>query len=98
MSADNWGICPKCAANTIRIKDNMKKQVDDAYGKVSSDEYLKLLKKASEPIKQEYTLREDYEIYTNEYGKFCVSYGCSCNVCGFEYDYEYTENIFVNDD
>ena len=77
MSADNWGICPKC-----------KQKQESLYGKVSEEEYLKTLNK-----KNEYTLREDYEIYTDENGKFHIDYACSCSKCKFTFEYAFSKNI-----
>jgi hypothetical protein len=65
-----------------------------AYGKVSSDEYLKLLAAAERkrPTLQA-TLREDYEMHTNESGQFYVSYHCGCEKCGLEFRFEHTEQV-----
>jgi hypothetical protein len=38
------------------------------------------------------TLREDYEIGIYE-GEFFVGYSCSCGVCGFKWNYNYTKSV-----
>lgn len=83
MSADAWRACPKCS------KDNQAK-ADAAYGKVSKLEYQKLLNAA---LDQRETLREDYEICTDENGLFTVGYGCYCDVCKLSFTYKKTEQI-----
>jgi hypothetical protein len=37
------------------------------------------------------TLREDYELGTEEDGEFYVTYRCSCNVCGYAAKFEHKE-------
>ncbi len=85
MSADNWGLCPNCnkLARQTRIA---------AYGKVSEDEYLALVE-ASES--EEHTLREDYEVWTDEDGVFTVDYRCGCAICKFHFEYKYTQELIT---
>lgn len=93
MSANAWRICPTCK----RLNDEKnKKRILDAekkYGKISADEYIKLAAEVQKPIELEETLREDYVIFLSESGLFCVSYGCSCSVCKFKYNFEHKENL-----
>jgi hypothetical protein len=85
MSADAWRECPNCR------KPNSKK-LADAYGKVSQDEYLSMFDKLG--ISDERTtLREDYEISTDEGGEFYIAYSCYCEVCKFAFTYKYREQI-----
>jgi len=85
MSADNWGECPRCTGA-------VKKQLTEAYGKVSIEEYEKLQRDLEEVPAN--TLREDYEIgIRNEV--FSVSYHASCQYpgslgragCGFQFQF-----------
>ncbi len=85
MSADNWTTCPNC-------RQLAETKVASSYGKVSEDEYLAILE-AKKSIKNEPTLREDYEMWTDEDGKFTVSYSCSCSVCKFHFDYKYSQDV-----
>lgn len=94
MSADNWGICPKCKekndkANAKRISD-----AESKYGKISSDKYRALIKEAERPIILKETLREDYEMHTDHDGLFYVNYGCRCDVCGFQHKFDHKEQLF----
>ena len=87
MSADNWGICPKC------YKD-IELLVESSYGKVTSVEFVKLLEKFSDiKNKKHATLRENYDIWTNLDGTFSISYHCSCDRCGFKFKHKYNQNI-----
>ena len=87
MSADNWGICPKC-------KETAEKNIASAYGKVSEEEYLATLNKRKE-VENETTLREDYEVGVDIDGEFSVSYSCHCSKCGFKFEYKYSQELIV---
>lgn len=93
MSADNWGDCPKCKVD-IELKNAQEiAEVNKLYGKVSADEYMARLKQAGKNKYEDGTLREDYEIGVTSCGEFYVSYGAYCSRCGFQYDYDYKENV-----
>lgn len=83
MSADNWTICPNCK----RIQEN--KTV--AYGKVSEEEYLRVLREQETPLKT--TLREDWEVGTDRDGEFYVSYSCRCEECGFAFEFKHEQKV-----
>lgn len=88
MSADRWNDCPNCA----RLADEARKQAKDLaaeqYGKIPADEWFKLNAAANAPVVGAgATLREDWEIYGVTSGTLVVSYGCSCSVCGFSFDF-----------
>jgi hypothetical protein len=87
MSADNWGICPKCKLDEIKRIEDLKLKAGEAYGKIPPEEYLELLDEASKTRSYDNTLREDYEVGTDEDGEFSVSYSSFCT-CGFKYKYE----------
>ncbi len=93
MSADNWGICPRCKERNKRELAGLAKKLVDGYGKISREDYEKLLDQEISVSELRETLREDYELWVNEDGLFYVSYGCSCNVCGFEFNFAYEENV-----
>lgn len=94
MSADNWGICPRCKATNDSEHEKLIEQLRDGYGKISEAEYIALRKRVSDKPKLVETLREDYEIFTDEDGKFTVDYGCSCSKCGFSHAHSYSEQVF----
>lgn len=101
MSADNWGICPKCKAKKARQHDALIDKAAKAYGKVPRDEYEAMVKKAdslkpADDIDETLrTLREDYEVYTDADGWFSVTYEAGCKVCGFKHEFKHTEKLSV---
>lgn len=93
MSADNWTICPKCNVNLTKTSERAKLEAGEAYGKVSPEEYLNMLKQANLEPNIEPTLREDYGLHLDEDGEFTISYTCSCRICGFDFEYKHTEKV-----
>lgn len=91
MSADNWRECPKCLKDAIARKEALANKVIESYGKISAEEYLSLVAEQQEPIVPDVTLREDWDIFTDETGIFLVSYRCSCSKCGFSYRFKHEE-------
>jgi hypothetical protein len=96
MSADNWTICPQCS-KTYRSRAAAGKQaLNDAYGKVSLEEYQNLQDNFHNVVKEEddleETLREDYQQGISQ-GTYSVFYHASCTACGFDYEYEFEEEI-----
>ena len=52
----------------------------------------KYLKEIAKPVKElEETLREDYECFISEDGRFYISYRAACAVCGFGKTFEIDE-------
>ena len=94
MSADNWAKCPKCAKLAEDKKSVLLLKTQQAYGKVSEDEYSDLLLELQTPIVLKRTLREDYEIgiWNNV---FEVSYSAHCSKCGFVKKFEKKEPIVI---
>lgn len=95
MSASNWQQCPRCLKEAHLEKGAREKKAEEAYGKASPAEYNLLIKEAAKPVKTEDTLREDWELGVNSDGLFEVSYYCSCERCGFKYQYKHTEQVKV---
>ena len=101
MSADNWGICPKCAKKLDRDFGELEKQIEQSYGKVPQNENLSLVEKldAMQTETEDLIgrkLREDYEAWMDCDGIFHVSYGCACYECDFYFEYAYTEKVNVS--
>lgn len=91
MSATNWAECPGCKAVRIREEMAATRAYVDSYGKVSASEYEDL-KAAADELKNAprgETLREDYEVWIDDEFVFHVSYGCSCEECGYEHSYRH---------
>lgn len=89
MSADNWTICPRCMKATRDAATKSAKKLLAAYGKIGADEYeRRLLVQATTPRKPVDSIREDWEIGMDADGKFTVVYSCSCDICGFSFEYK----------
>jgi len=90
MGADNWTKCPKCADKAAKEIDGIVAAAAACYGKVSAEEYNRRNTEAlalKNSVFQDDTLREDYEIGIHQ-GEFYVSYGASCQVCGFTFSFK----------
>ncbi len=77
-------ICPKCMAEN-------KKELIEAYGKVSQKEYEKLqheIELITTP-----SMTEDFGAQIDENGKFSVWYWCKCSECGFEFEYNFEKDV-----
>jgi hypothetical protein len=92
MSANRWKQCPKCTHAELERLRVASQKVADEYGKVSQDDWEKLRVDAS-PRHLDATLREDWEISIDRTGKFSISYGCGCEVCGFTHEFSHHENV-----
>lgn len=88
MSADNWTICPKCRVEVSR-------KVDSAYGKVSEEEYLRLVE-ANKNKDRNPTLSEYYWLGVDKEGTFKVNYSCYCTVCDFKYEYKTEIDVSID--
>ena len=100
MSADNWSMCPKCREKRIRESEQKKLQALEAYGKVPPQEWVSMTASADNAECDAETLREDYEVWTDENGVFRVSYECVCTAddCDFEFSYSYEQKLEVKAD
>lgn len=100
MSADNWTRCPKCCAEWSKRQDEAIQELSASYGKVSQEEYATLKEKTINPKRPDETLREDYEVGVGVSLRnslvtlFSVSYGCSCQECGFSFSFNHEQQIF----
>ena len=93
MSANNWGVCPKCREKAEQAHADLLSRIETDYGKVTATEYLELIEQSKQLIGlKEHTLREDYEIGIRK-GEFHISYGAYCEECSFFYKFEHKEKI-----
>jgi hypothetical protein len=100
MSADNWRVCPRCLAIAKAKYFADKQRVEDAYGQVGMEEYLKLVTGLGEPptfFGKPESLREDYEIILTVNGEFFISYVCRCENCDFRHEFNHIEELEFND-
>lgn len=95
MSADNWGICPKCKSEHEAELIADKIAVGKAYGKLPAEEYLKRFNAIQTPEPLKDTLREDYCQHMDSDGKYSCEYCCSCAVCGFSFKFNHEEQVFT---
>ena len=93
MSADNWTVCPKCNKRNVEMRTARKWAADESYGKVSVEEYRKIVDLAAQEIGIDSNLREDYEQFMDEDGVYTVSYRCACSVCDFSFRYTHKEKV-----
>lgn len=85
MSASNWTICPRCADEQRKLKDDAFEEAAKAYGVVDRDTYLAMLRNAENmPSVPKETFREDYEIYGARHGILQIEYGGRCTECDLE--------------
>lgn len=89
MSANNWRVCPQCKKRAEHEKQKRLLAAEKQYGKVSSDEYLRLLDKANKVERLKESLREDWEIGTHDDGEFTIYYACHCQSCGFSHEFNH---------
>ena len=68
-----------------------------SYHAVDEVTYLRMINEAKSPRRLENTLREDYEFCLHDDKILLVSYGCSCNVCGFSFSFEQEYDIINGD-
>lgn len=93
MSADKWSICPQCMQTTLKQKEKQVKETTEKYGKVSVEEYKKLLQYSIEPVNLEPTMREDYELGIDEDGSFDITYSAYCDQCKFSFEFNHISNV-----
>jgi hypothetical protein len=100
VSPRSWRVCPRCLAIAKARYFADKQRVEDAYGQVGREEYLKLAAGLGEPPTfsgMPESLREDYEIILTVNGEFSVSYGCRCENCDFRHEFNHVEQLEFND-
>lgn len=95
MSANNWALCPKCESIRKINQPERKLELNRKYGKISSEEYLRLIEdgKMEEEGELEETLREDYELGISKRW-FHVGYYACCKVCGFTYEFKVDKPVY----
>lgn len=94
MGADAWRVCPQCAAKFATETERMEREVNDKYGKVPAEEYVRLLSEYENRTGPSEALREDYQIWMDEDGVFNVQYRCECTECNFAFGYTHREIVF----
>ena len=105
VSADNWGVCPRCKAKALADLAALNEAVEQQYGQVSMSDHDELRAKrdtlafaleAGDGLKR--TFREDYEIGVDADaydGVLYISYRGRCSVdgCGCGVEFTHTERV-----
>ena len=92
MSADSWSKCPKCRENQEKAAAKLVADIAAAKAAMDFDRFAMLLEKSTEQApKLKETLREDWEIGIWNAEGFEVSYGACCTVCGFRYNFKFSD-------
>lgn len=94
MSADNWTVCPACQKKAEIKREELIQAVETGYGKLPAEKYEQILLKSRENIELDATFREDFEIGIMISGEFEIDYHAYCNICGFQYEFKHSMNVF----
>lgn len=99
MGADNWSVCPRCSLAAQERKARALTAANKAYGKVSAEDYDRILMKAKEmpDVLKVHDLGEFYELGVDVNGLFTVKYSCRCSQCDFEYAFKAQEGCRLGD-
>lgn len=98
MSADNYGICPRCRKHRKERIEKLKYEQKAGYGNLTQEAWS-LLSKRTRALEYETNIRsldERWEIHLSgeiDPPEFYVSYGCRCDVCGYEFSFQHKEII-----
>jgi len=95
MSADNWAICPRCKLEEQRRYDLQLREVATAYGRLPAEEYESMREALRNRPELATTLREDYESFITEGGRFYISYTGACQACAFRHVFKVDEQLMV---
>lgn len=98
MGADHYYRCPKCRGLDPKLMaelEEKEKALEDAYGKVDSKEYLKLVakfKKASKELPKngdEECLASYEDSYFDDDNKiFSIEFSMECYICKWTFNYD----------
>lgn len=93
MGADNWAICPQCKAKAVKEQAAKLQRVNESYGKVPPEEFIKASAEAQQVQILKPTLREDYELGIWPDGTFDITYSADCTICNLEFSYKYSQPV-----
>jgi hypothetical protein len=98
VSADNWAMCPRCAARRAADLARREAEVSAAYGTVPVDEFDRLRTALAEERTKRVdpTFREDYDLGLDS-DEFYVRYRGRCSVCGLHKEFVHSEVLDVGD-
>ena len=92
MSADNWAICPECEIKVKAHQVDLRTKAEKAYGTVSPEQYLDMIKNIDDDVELPNDLREDYKVGMDG-DEFYVHYSGVCITCGWGFKFDHTEKV-----
>lgn len=95
MSADNWGVCPRCYKKHKEKIQQKQEEFDEQYGRVSQEDYIQMNNFLTNLIRSGVpdNLREDYEVGLEKDGEFSIGHWCQCSDCGFHFSFRHEEQV-----
>jgi hypothetical protein len=97
MSANNWARCPRCVDSDLKKQRNEIAEINAMYGRITADEFVLRIEDARQEVEHQETLREGWEIGTDDDGTFSVSYSCRCDKCGFRFSFKHEHDALQSD-
>lgn len=85
MSARNYKDCPRCRKRAAALKEDRHARAASQYGKVTAENYQKMLAHAESAKAPTGTLGEYYENWFDDTGAFRSRYEVHCDECGFTF-------------
>lgn len=88
----DWIECPKCPELARERAKALRLSANEGYGLISLEEYEDLNRQANEA--EGYQSRETVRVFCEvgiRGGNFHVSYGATCEVCDFNFEFDHTE-------
>lgn len=89
-------VVPRCLRQARAEREQLERQVTQAYGVVPVDEFDALRARAAVPLDEESlrTFREDYEIGVDGgEGRFFLVYRGGCRVCQLSHRFRHEEQL-----
>lgn len=97
LSNKQMGVCPKCCDDLVDRKNKLEQRCVNEYGMIPKEEYMELVEQSRIAIEGQHSLLENYEIGTEQNGKFNIRYKCTCLSCGYFFTFEHTEQAKIYD-
>jgi len=102
MSADRLSICPRCFDGRKKEIEKLEYELKVGYGNLTQEAWSFLSKRvrAFERKQTTSSLDERWEVMLEgekDPPVFCVSYGCRCDVCEFEFSFQHREIVSVGE-
>lgn len=91
--------CPKCILDVNTKIKSIKEELAKSYGKVPKKKYESISTSLTSytcisiRLRQNPTLRQDWEVSMKPDGTLSLEYGCYCTKCKWEYLFNKEENV-----